>query len=61
MQNNLADGYNNDYHYSFDLCERLRAQGMTTPILFLTACDEEYQIVRGLDAGGDDYVTLKAV
>ena len=30
---------------------------MTTPILFLTACDEEYQIVRGLDAGGDDYVT----
>jgi DNA-binding response OmpR family regulator len=25
--------------------------------LFLTACDEEYQIVRGLDAGGDDYVT----
>mgnify|MGYP000828419011 CR=1 FL=1 len=42
---------------SFDLCERLRAQGVTTPILFLTACDEEYQIVRGLDAGGDDYVT----
>ena len=39
------------------LCERLRAQGVTTPILFLTACDEEYQIVRGLDAGGDDYVT----
>ena len=30
---------------------------MSTPILFLTACDEEYQIVRGLDAGGDDYVT----
>ena len=30
---------------------------MNTPILFLTACDEEYQIVRGLDAGGDDYVT----
>ena len=42
---------------SFDLCERLRAQGVTTHILFLTACDEEYQIVRGLDAGGDDYVT----
>ena len=39
------------------MCERLRAQGVTTPILFLTACDEEYQIVRGLDAGGDDYVT----
>jgi DNA-binding response OmpR family regulator len=25
--------------------------------LFLTARDEEIQIVRGLDAGGDDYVT----
>ncbi len=42
---------------SFDLCEKIRAQGVGTPILFLTACDEEYQIVRGLDAGGDDYVT----
>lgn len=27
------------------------------PILFLTALDEEVQIVRGLDAGGNDYVT----
>ena len=26
-------------------------------VLFLTACDEEFQIVRGLDAGADDYVT----
>ena len=26
-------------------------------MLFLTACDEEFQIVRGLDAGADDYVT----
>ena len=25
--------------------------------MYKTACDEEYQIVRGLDAGGDDYVT----
>ena len=41
----------------FDLCQRLRAIGITTPILFLTACDDEIQIVRGLDSGADDYVT----
>lgn len=41
----------------FDLCSQLRAAGCDTPILFLTACDEEWQIVRGLDCGGDDYVT----
>lgn len=39
------------------LCETLRAGGCETPILFLTACDDEIQIVRGLDAGADDYVT----
>ena len=31
--------------------------GDRTPILFLTARDEEFDIVRGLDAGGNDYVT----
>ena len=31
--------------------------GVSTPILFLTACDDEIQIVRGLDSGADDYVT----
>lgn len=41
----------------FDFCQGLRAMGVTTPILFLTACDDEIQIVRGLDSGGDDYVT----
>lgn len=40
-----------------ELCTKLREQGEDVPILFLTACDEEYQIVRGLDAGADDYVT----
>lgn len=38
-------------------CQELRAQGQAVPILFLTARDEEYDIVRGLDAGGNDYVT----
>ncbi len=41
----------------FDLCRKLRSDGTGTPILFLTACDDEIQIVRGLDCGGDDYVT----
>ena len=38
-------------------CRELRGQGRVTPILFLTARDEEFDIVRGLDAGGNDYVT----
>lgn len=41
----------------FDLCSKLRESGCSTPILFLTACDDEIQIVRGLDCGADDYVT----
>lgn len=41
----------------FDLCQSLRNAGIHTPILFLTACDDEIQIVRGLDSGADDYVT----
>lgn len=39
------------------LCKRWRAEGVETPILFLTAKDEEWDIVQGLDAGGNDYVT----
>ncbi len=39
------------------LCRYWRGQGVQTPILFLTAKDEELDIVRGLDAGGNDYVT----
>lgn len=40
-----------------DLCSFIRSTGADVPILFLTACDEEFQIVRGIDAGADDYVT----
>jgi len=39
------------------LCKQWRSEGIQTPILFLTAKDEELDIVRGLDAGGNDYVT----
>ncbi len=41
----------------FELCGRVRSSGIDTPILFLTAKDDEIQIVRGLDLGADDYVT----
>ena len=39
------------------LCKQWRGEGVQTPILFLTAKDEELDVVRGLDAGGNDYVT----
>ena len=39
------------------LCRQWRSEGIRTPILFLTAKDEELDVVRGLDAGGNDYVT----
>jgi len=39
------------------LCREWRTQGETRPILFLTAKDEEFDVVRGLDSGGNDYVT----
>lgn len=41
----------------FDFCTKIRSAGNNIPILFLTACDNEIQVVRGLDAGADDYVT----
>ncbi len=40
-----------------ELCRQWRGDGVSIPILFLTAKDEEYDVVRGLDAGGNDYVT----
>ena len=39
------------------LCRQWRSEGVRTPIVFLTARDEELDVVRGLDAGGNDYVT----
>jgi len=40
----------------FELCGRLRAQGNNTPVLFLTARGDPADRVRGLEAGGDDYL-----
>ena len=41
----------------FDVCNKVRKQGNQIPIIFLTASDEEVNIIRGLDSGGDDYIT----
>ncbi len=40
-----------------DVCQALRAQGVQTPVLFLTARDAVTDRVSGFTAGGDDYVT----
>lgn len=40
----------------FQLCEYIRADN-NTPVIFLTAQDEEVNIVMGLELGGDDYIT----
>ena len=40
----------------FDICKEVRNQS-TVPIIFLTASDEEINVVMGLDMGGDDYIT----
>ena len=39
-----------------EICQQLRQQGRTTPVLFLTAKDTLDDRVRGLDAGADDYL-----
>jgi DNA-binding response OmpR family regulator len=41
----------------FEVTRRLRARSVTTPILLLTARDTPQDVVRGLDAGADDYLT----
>lgn len=40
-----------------DVCQALRARGVTTPVLFLTARDALVDRLAGFDAGGDDYLT----
>lgn len=39
------------------LCRHLRGQGVSTPILMLTAQAQDEDVITGLDAGADDYVT----
>lgn len=41
----------------YDFCFEIRENKNDIPIIFITACDEECNVVLGLDLGGDDYVT----
>lgn len=41
----------------FEVCDRVRSSGNRVPILFLTARGREDDRVRGLELGGDDYIT----
>jgi two-component system OmpR family response regulator len=40
----------------FEVCRRLRTEGIATPVVFLTARDATEDKVRGLSLGGDDYL-----
>jgi len=41
----------------YDICKKLRSQGIGTPIIMLTAKGQEIDRVLGLELGADDYVT----
>lgn len=41
----------------FEVCKQLRAKGIATPIILLTAKGEEIDKVLGLELGADDYIT----
>lgn len=40
----------------YELCKLAKAKS-DTPVIFLTACDDEVNVVMGLDMGADDYIT----
>src|SRR3954471_11453923 len=40
-----------------DVCQALRARGVSSPVLFLSARDAGTDRLRGFPAGGDDYLT----
>jgi DNA-binding response OmpR family regulator len=39
-----------------DVCQALRARGVTAPVLFLTARDQLHDVLSGFSAGADDYL-----
>jgi DNA-binding response OmpR family regulator len=41
----------------FDVCKKVRSEGIKTPIIMLTAKNEEIDKVLGLEIGADDYIT----
>lgn len=40
----------------YDICQKVK-ESSHTPVIFLSACDEEVNVVMGLDMGADDYIT----
>ena len=40
----------------YDICENIRDK-TEAPIIFITSSDDEESVVKGLDIGGDDYIT----
>ena len=40
-----------------EVLRTVRAKGDTTPVIFLTALDDEFSVVTGLDMGADDYIS----
>lgn len=40
----------------FEVLKKLRAKGIKTPVIFLTARDSTSDKIRGLDCGADDYI-----
>jgi DNA-binding response OmpR family regulator len=44
-------------HSGFELTEKLKAENVQIPIIFLTGKDSETDRVKGLEMGGDDYIT----
>jgi len=67
-EDGLSHGYDNDYDLivldrmlpgkltGLDICKKLRADGISTPILMLTALGEVDDRVSGLATGADDYL-----
>ena len=40
----------------YEICKHIRNKGSIVPIIFLTAMDREFDEVKGLESGGDDYI-----
>lgn len=40
----------------YEICKKIKEKG-DAPVIFLTACDDEVNVVMGLDMGDDDYIT----
>lgn len=40
----------------YDICKKVKGEG-DAPVIFLTAVDDEVNVVMGLDMGADDYIT----